>query len=373
MGRLEETLNRIGEPDAEAMRAASERQDRLTKPAGALGMLEEISIKVAGIMGEAMPRPGRKVVLVMAADHGVTAQGVSLYPRDVTAQMLHNFLAGGAAINVLARHVGAEVRVVDVGVAADVEAEGLTVRKVRHGTADLSRGPAMSREEAVACVEAGIDVAEEELAAGASFLATGDMGIGNTTAASAITAAVTGMDPREVTGRGTGLDDEGLERKVEVIRRALELNRPDPSDALDVLAKVGGLEIGAIAGVMLAAAAARRPVLVDGFISGAGALIAAGLHPLATRFMLASHLSVERGHAVILERLGLHPIIRANMRLGEGTGAALGLTLVEAALKILSEMATFEEAGVNGVSPGHGTSPLEEAVEPHRRRSEDHR
>lgn len=354
MAKLEETLERIGEPDAEAMRAARERQDQLTKPAGALGVLEDISIKIAGITGEAMPRPGRKVVLVMAADHGVTARGVSLYPRDVTAQMVLNFLAGGAAINVLARHVGAEVRVVDVGVAADVEAEGLTVRKVRRGTADMSEGPAMSREEARACVEAGIEVAEEELEAGASFLAAGDMGIGNTTAASAITAALTGLDPREVTGRGTGLDDEGLERKVEVIRKALETNRPNPADSLDVLAKVGGLEIGAIAGVMLAAAAARRPVLVDGFISGAGALLAAGLCPLAPRYMLASHLSVEKGHAVILERLGLHPIIQANMRLGEGTGAALGFSLVEASLKILSEMATFGEAGVSGPEGGDG-------------------
>ncbi len=352
MGKLEETLERIEEPDEKAMRAARARQDQLTKPAGALGILEDISIKVAGITGEAMPRPGRKVVLVMAADHGVAARGVSLYPREVTAQMVRNFLAGGAAINVLARHVGAEVRVVDVGVAVDVEAEGLTVRKVRHGTADMAEGPAMSRDEARACLEAGIAVAEEEIEAGALMLAAGDMGIGNTTAASAITAAMTGLDPSEVTGRGTGLDDRGLERKVEVIRKALEVNRPHPSDPLGILAGVGGLEIGAIAGVMLAAAAARRPVLVDGFISSAGALIAAGLHPMASRFMLASHLSVERGHAVILERLGLHPIIRANMRLGEGTGAALGFSLVEAALKILSEMATFGEAGVSGPEEG---------------------
>lgn len=348
MELLDSTIRRIGGLDQEAMRAARARQDRLTKPRGALGVLEEISIKVAGITGDLRPLPGAKSIIVMAADHGVTAEGVSLYPPEVTAQMVLNFLAGGAAINVLSRHVGAEVRVVDVGVAAHVEGEGLVSRRVKPGTANMAVGPAMSREEAVAALEVGIEVAEEEMARGAAFLAAGDMGIGNTTAASAITACVTGLDPIEVTGRGTGIDDAGLEHKVKIIRRVLEVNRPDRSDALDVLSRLGGLEIAGIAGVMLAAAAARRPVLVDGFISAAGALVAAGLHPNTADFMLASHLSVERGHAAILERLGLHPIIQANMRLGEGTGAALAFFLVDAALKILSEMATFDEAGVSG-------------------------
>ena len=348
MQLLEETLRRIGGLDAAAMRAAAARQDSLTKPPGALGVLEEISIKVAGITGDPRPLPGKKAVIVMAADHGVTREGVSLYPSEVTAQMVANFLAGGAAINVLSRHVGASVRIVDIGVSSPVAGEGLVSRKIRPGTADMAAGPAMSREEAVAALEVGIEVAGEEISRGAALLATGDMGIGNTTAASAITACITGLDPMEVTGRGTGIDDEGLERKVSAIRRALEVNRPDPGDALDVLSKVGGLEIAGIAGVMLAAAAARRPVLVDGFISAAGALIAAGLHPGAEDFMLASHLSVERGHAAILKRLGLHPIIQANMRLGEGTGAALAFFLVDASLKILAEMATFDEAGVSG-------------------------
>lgn len=349
---LEETLRRIGGLDADAMRAAAARQDSLTKPRGALGVLEDISIRVAGITGDPRPLPGAKTVIVMAADHGVTRAGVSLYPSEVTAQMVANFLAGGAAINVLSRHAGAYVRVVDVGVSSPVAGEGLVSRKVRPGTADMSAGPAMSREEAVAALEVGIEVAAEEISRGAALLATGDMGIGNTTAASAITACITGLDPEQVTGQGTGIDSAGLLHKVEVIRRALEVNRPDPGDALDVLSKVGGLEIAGIAGVMLEAAAARRPVLVDGFISAAGALIAAGLHDGAAGYMLASHLSVERGHAAILERLGLHPIIRANMRLGEGTGAALALTLVDAALKILDEMATFGEAGVSGPERG---------------------
>jgi nicotinate-nucleotide--dimethylbenzimidazole phosphoribosyltransferase len=349
---LEETLRRISGLDEAAMHAAAVRQDSLTKPPGALGVLEEISIKVAGITGDPRPLPGAKVVIVMAADHGVTRAGVSLYPSEVTAQMVANFLAGGAAINVLSRHAGASVLIVDIGVSSPVAGEGLVSRKVRPGTADMSAGPAMSREEAVAALEVGIEMAGEEVSRGAMLLATGDMGIGNTTAASAITACITGLDAVEVTGRGAGIGDEGLERKVAVIRRALEVNRPDPGDALDVLCKVGGLEIAGIAGVMLAAAAARRPVLVDGFISAAGALIAAGLHPRAVDFMLASHLSVERGHAAILERLGLHPIIRANMRLGEGTGAALAFFLVDASLKILTEMATFDEAGISGPEEG---------------------
>ncbi len=349
---LDRTLRNIGMLDVAAMQEACARQEQLTKPRGSLGVLEEIAVKIAGMTGDPLPAPGRKVVVVMAADHGVAAEGVSLYPPEVTAQMVRNFLAGGAAINVLSRHAGAEVRVVDVGVASPFEAEGLVCRKVRPGTANMAAGPAMSREEAVAALEAGIEVAEGELERGATFLAAGEMGIGNTTAASAITACMTGLDPAEVTGRGTGVDDRGLGHKVEVIRRALQVNRPDPSDALDVLGKVGGLEIAGIAGVILAAASARRPVLVDGFISAAGALVASGLHPHAVDFMLASHLSVESGHAAILERLGLHPIIRANMRLGEGTGSALAFFLVDAALKVHSQMATFEEAGVSGPEEG---------------------
>jgi nicotinate-nucleotide--dimethylbenzimidazole phosphoribosyltransferase len=345
---IDAVLKRISPLDEGAMRAARLRQDRLTKPRGSLGVLEDISVKVAGITGNPLPKPGKKMVLVMAADHGVTEEGVSLYPAEVTAQMVLNFLAGGAAINVLARHAGAQVRVVDIGVKTPLSHPGLTARKVRPGTGNMAMGPAMTREEAIAGVEVGIEVAMEEISGGMDFLAMGDMGIGNTTAASAVTACMTGLDPKEVTGRGTGIDDASLERKVQVIRRALEVNQPLPSDALDVLSKVGGLEIAGIAGAILACAAERRPVIIDGFISSAGALIAASLAPGATDYMIASHLSVERGHGAILEKLNLHPVINANMRLGEGTGAALAFLLVDASLKILVEMATFEEAGVSG-------------------------
>jgi nicotinate-nucleotide--dimethylbenzimidazole phosphoribosyltransferase len=348
LNKLEETIARVGSLDSQAMKMAGARQDRLTKPRGALGILEDISIQMAGIFGCELPQPGPKTVIVMAGDHGVCEEGVSLYPSEVTAQMVDNFLAGGAAINVLARHVGAKVTVVDAGVARSLAGEALIVKKVAPGTANMCLGPAMSREQAIAAIAAGIEAGEEEIARGALFLATGDMGIGNTTAASAITACITGLDPLEVTGRGTGIDDAALELKRKAIARALEINAPDPDDALDVLAKVGGLEIGGIAGVILAAAAARRPVVIDGFISAAGALIAAGIEPRALDFMIASHLSVERGHAVILDRLGLKPIIHAEMRLGEGSGAALAFSFIDAALKVLSEMATFEEAGVSG-------------------------
>lgn len=347
MGLLDETVDNIRGLDATAMRAASDRQDQLTKPRGALGSLEEISVRVAGITGDPLPSPGRKTVIVMAADHGVTAEGVSLYPSDVTAQMVLNFLSGGAAINVIAGHAGAKVKVVDVGVNGPLSHPDLVSRKIREGTANMAVGPAMSREEAVRAIEAGIEVALSEISAGAEFVAAGDMGIGNTTAASAMTACFTGLDPAEVTGRGTGIDDRALENKVEVIRRAMAVNSPDPSDPLDVLSKVGGLEIGGIAGVFLAAASSRKPALVDGFISSAGALLAAGICPGAADYMFASHLSVERGHAAALSKLGLHPILNANMRLGEGTGAALAFMIVDASLKVLSDMATFDEAGVS--------------------------
>lgn len=347
-GRYDGILESIGALDEKAALEARERQDRLTKPRGALGVLEDISIRVAGITGNPRPRTGRKMVLVMAADHGVVEEGVSLYPSEVTPQMVYNFLAGGAAINVLARHAGAEVRVVDMGVAGNLVHPDLISRKIKPGTANMARGPAMTRSEALAAVEAGMEVAVEMIAGGARYMALGEMGIGNTTAASSVTACLSGLDPAEVTGRGTGLDDASLRLKVEVIRRALEVNRPDPDDTLDVLAKVGGLEIAGMAGAYLAAAASRVPVLVDGFISAAGAYVAAGLHPRAVDFMIASHRSVERGHGVILDNLGLKPVIHAEMRLGEGTGAALAFMVVDAALKILSEMATFDEAGVSG-------------------------
>ena len=349
MSLLERTIQSIQPLDAIAMDAARARQNRLTKPPGSLGRLEEISIQVAGITGQERPVIGDKVVITCAGDHGVVAQGVSAYPQEVTPQMVDNFLAGGAAINVLARHVGARVVVVDVGVAADFETQpGLVVKKVAHGTADMTQGPAMSREQAVQAVEAGIEVMENEIAQGASLIATGDMGIGNTTPSSAIVAAITGLPVARVTGHGTGIDDIRLVHKVVVIEQALAVNRPNPDDALDVLSKVGGFEIGAIAGVILGAAAQRVPVVIDGFISTAGALIADGLAPLARDTMIAAHDSVEIGHKAMLDHLGLVPCLDFDLRLGEGTGAALVLSVVEAACKILDEMATFESAGVSG-------------------------
>ncbi len=348
MSLLERTIQSIQPLDTAAMDAARARQDRLTKPPGSLGRLEALSIQVAGITGQARPVIGDKVVITCAGDHGVVAQGVSAFPQEVTPQMVHNFLSGGAAINVLARHVGARVVVVDAGVAVDLDPQpGLIVKKVAHGTADMTQGPAMSREQAVQAIEAGIEVVEDEIECGASLVATGDMGIGNTTPSSAIVAAITGLPVARVTGRGTGIDDATLAHKIAVIERALAVNRPDPADALDVLSKVGGFEIGAIAGVVLGAAARRVPVVIDGFISTAGALIAGGLAPLARDTMIAAHDSVEIGHRAMLDHLCLAPCLDFDLRLGEGTGAALVLGIVEAACKILDEMATFESAGVS--------------------------
>jgi len=349
MSLLYETVQAIQPQDQGAMALARARQDSLTKPPGSLGRLEEISIQVAGITGLARPTIRDKVVITCAGDHGVVAQGVSAFPQEVTPQMVQNFLNGGAAINVLARHVGARVVVVDAGVAADLEPHpNLLIKKVAHGTQDITQGPAMSLEQAVQAIEVGIGAVQGELGRGMSIVATGDMGIGNTTPSSAIVAAVTGRPVAQVTGRGTGIDDRQLAHKVAVIEEALRVNRPEPSDGLDVLSKVGGFEIGAIAGVVLGAAANRIPVVVDGFISTAGALIAGVLAPLIGGYLIAAHVSVEAGHRAALSRLGLTPCLDFDLRLGEGTGAALVIGVVEAACKILDEMATFESAGVSG-------------------------
>ncbi len=345
---LERTISSIRPLDAEAMATARARQARLTKPPGSLGRLEDISVQMAGITGQARPVIREKAVIACAGDHGVVAQGVSAYPQEVTPQMVLNFLRGGAAINVLARHVGARVVVVDAGVASDLAPQaGLVIRKVDYGTSDMTQGPAMSRDQAVRSVEAGIGILEDEMAHGLSIVATGDMGIGNTTPSSAIVAVITGLPVAEVTGHGTGISDTQLAHKVAIIEKALAVNRPDSGDALDVLSKVGGFEIGAIAGVILGAAAHAIPVVIDGFISTAGALIAAGLAPASRSYMIAAHTSVEIGHGAALAHLGLRPCLDFDLRLGEGTGAALAVGLIEAACKILDEMATFESAGIS--------------------------
>jgi nicotinate-nucleotide--dimethylbenzimidazole phosphoribosyltransferase len=347
MSLLSETIAKIQPLDEGAMRAARERQNQLTKPPGSLGRLEKISIQLAGITGQPRPRIARPVVITMAGDHGVALQGVSAYPPEVTPQMVLNFLRGGAAINVLARHAGARVVVVDMGVATDLPPDAdLIVKKIAFGTRDFSQGPAMTRDEAQRAVEAGIEVAAREIDRGADMLGTGDMGIGNTTPSSAIVAALTGCPVAEVTGRGTGVDDAGLARKIAVIEHALQVNRPDPSDALDVLSKVGGFEIGGLAGVIIGAAVRRVPVVIDGFISGAAAMIAYHLAPATRPYMIAAHRSVEIGHRAMLDHMQLKPLLDLDLRLGEGTGAALGISLCQAACKILDEMATFEEAGV---------------------------
>jgi nicotinate-nucleotide--dimethylbenzimidazole phosphoribosyltransferase len=345
---LSAICGRIGPLDEEAMRAASAREDNLTKPHGSLGRLEELAIRVAGITGRARPKLPRKAVIVMAADHGVAREGVSAYPQEVTAQMVLNFLAGGAAINVLAKRAGARVVVADMGVAGELPAHpALISRKIGHGTESMLRGPAMTGDQALEGIRAGIEIVADEITKGLDLVATGDMGIGNTTAASALTAVFTGHPVSEVTGRGTGVDDAGLACKIAVLERALALNRPDPAQPLDALAKVGGFEIAGLVGVILGAAANRVPVLIDGFISGSAALTAAAICPQSASYMIAAHNSYEAGHRAALAKLSLMPLLDLWLRLGEGTGAAIAMHLVDDALAILDEMATFGEAGVS--------------------------
>ncbi len=345
---LSQVLKRIKPLDSKAIEAARARQNELTKPRGSLGRLEEVSIKIAGIKGEIIRGFEHRAIVTMAADHGVVEEGVTLYPQEVTKQMVFNFLNGGAGINVLARFVGARVVVVDMGVVGGFEPHpNLVCKMIDFGTRNMTRGPAMTRQQALDAIEAGIAVVEAEIAKGLDIVGTGDMGIGNTTASSAIAAAITGEPAEKVTGRGEGLDDERLMHKIKVVQKALDINKPDSRDPIDVLSKVGGFEIGGLAGVMLGAAARRIPVVIDGFISGAAALIATGLAPVLKDYLIAAHLSVESGHKVLLQHLGLTPILSLEMRLGEGTGAALGITIVEVAVKTLAEMATFAEAGVS--------------------------
>jgi nicotinate-nucleotide--dimethylbenzimidazole phosphoribosyltransferase len=343
---MEQTLNQINPLDQIAMNKAQQRLDNLTKPFGALGVLEEIAKQLAGITGNALPKITNKAVVVMAGDHGVVEEGVSACPKEVTYQMVENFINGGAGINVLARHENVRVVVVDIGVEVDIDNPKVISKKVKRGTDNMAKGPAMSRAEAVKAIEVGIEVATELINQGVNLLATGEMGIGNTTPSSAILAAFGGFAPEEVTGRGTGISDETLNRKIKVIAKALELNKPNQKDALDVLAKVGGLEIAGLVGVIIGAAANRVPVVIDGFISSAAALVASRLKPEILSYIIASHASMEAGHKLMLEVLGLKPALHLEMRLGEGTGAVLGMGVVEAASKIINEMATFAEAGV---------------------------
>ena len=348
MDNLISIIKMIKPLDRGAMAEARTRQNRLTKPRGSLGRLEELSIQLAGIQGKPIPQVRHKTIIIMAGDHGVTAEGVSLFPQRVTAQMVYNFLAGGAGINVVARQVGARIIVVDMGVAVEVEpSPQLLSRKVALGTQNMLIGSAMTGEQAVKAVETGIEVVTDEVAKGLDIVGTGDMGIGNTTASSAICAVMMGRSVAEVTGRGTGIADRQLAHKIGVIGKVLAVNRPDPEKPLDVLAKLGGFEIGGLVGVMLAAAAHRIPVVIDGFISGAAALIATALSPELKDFLIAAHVSAEVGHRLLLKHIGLKPLLDLGMRLGEGTGAALGIFLADVAAKVLAEMSTFAEAGVS--------------------------
>ncbi len=359
MEKIMEVIKNISGLDYKLMDLAQERLNSLTKPQRSLGRLEELARQIVGITGRKEPDFKNKIIFTLAADHGVTEESVSAFPKKVTAQMVYNFLKGGAGINVLARHIGARVMVVDIGVAEKIknktthplgwvpEIKNFKDKKINYGTRNFIKGPAMSRDEAIKSIETGIELVEEEMDKGLDIIGTGDMGIGNTTASSAIAAVFIEKSVEEMTGRGTGIDDIMLKNKIEVIKRALEINKPDPSDAIDVLSKVGGFEIGGLAGIILAATSKRIPIVIDGFISGAACLLAYNLEPKIKDYCIASHISKELGHRVILDYLGLKALLDLEMRLGEGTGACLGMNLVEASVKILTQMATFKSAMVS--------------------------
>ncbi|MFH0947525.1 MAG: nicotinate-nucleotide--dimethylbenzimidazole phosphoribosyltransferase [Elusimicrobiota bacterium] len=359
--KIDEIVEKIRPLDQKLLEQTQKRLDNLTKPLGSLGRLEELAKQVVAITGKENPKLDKKVIFTLAGDHGVVEEGVSCFPKEVTPEMVHNFLLGGAGINVLARHIGAKVIVVDMGVADEfrIKNSELRIKKIGYGTKNFTKGPAMTKEEAVKSIEAGIELVEEELSNGVDIIGTGDMGIGNTTPSSAITSVICShrasptanllgeIDVEKITGRGTGIDDKMLENKITTIKKAIALNKPNKNDAIDVLSKVGGFEIGGLAGVILAGASHKIPVVIDGFISGAAALLACLIQPETKNYLIASHCSVEQGHKIILNHLGLKPILDLNLRLGEGTGAALGMNIVDASCKILTEMATFESAGVS--------------------------
>lgn len=341
-------ISQIQPLDQEAMQAARERQNNLTKPRGSLGTLEEISIRMAGITADPSPRITKRMITTMAADHGVVEDGVSAYPSDVTYQMVLNFLHGGAAINVLAEQINAKVVVVDLGVKQDFDPlPGLIRKKIAPGTKNISKGPAMSTEQAKAALNRGAEVAQDLYQQGMSILATGEMGIGNTTPSAAIGCVLTGEVADRMVGRGTGVDDEGLERKIGAVKSALEVNHPNPKDSLDILTKVGGFEIGGLTGAILFSTAHRIPVVIDGFISTAAALLAVNFAPQVRDYLFCAHRSQEIGHQLMLDWLEIDPILDLNLRLGEGTGAALAISIIEASCNILNQMATFSEAGVS--------------------------
>ncbi len=350
MKLLSSTLDQIEPQDSATRAAAHARLEQLAIPYWALGRLMDLAEDLAGMTRSIHPSVSRRTIVTMAGDHGVATEGVSKYPQEVTTQMVQNFVAGGAGINALARQANARVVVVDMGVAGDLRSLVASGKILSHrigaGTRNMAQGPAMSREEAIQSLEAGIAVARE-LSSSTDLYATGDMGIGNTTSSSAIIASITGCSVAEATGHGTGIDEAQFKHKVAIIEKALQVNRPDPSDAIDLLSKVGGYEIGGIAGLILGVASMKKPVLVDGLISTAGALIAHTLQPNCMEYAIAAHRSVEQGHRRALQHINKEPLLDLNLRLGEGTGAALAMHIVEAAVHVLTEVASFEEAAVS--------------------------
>ena len=324
------------------MEEAQNRLDNLTKPPGSLGYLEELAVKIAGITETKFPEVSNKVHLIMVGDHGVVEEGVSAFPQSVTSAMVKNFLNGGAAVNVFARQYDVDISIVDIGMVEKLEAKGLIQANIKRGTNNMIKGPAMSKKEAIEGIETGIKLTQELIDKGAGLIGTGEMGIGNTTPSSAIVAAATDLSLEEVVGYGTGIDEKGLRNKKQVIQKALEINQPKKDDGLDILHKVGGLEIAGMTGVMLAGAANRKPVLIDGLISGAAALIAYLIEPNVVNFLIPSHKSVEPGHGRLYEKLDIRPMFDLDMRLGEGTGAILGMGIVESSVRIIKEMATFD-------------------------------
>jgi nicotinate-nucleotide--dimethylbenzimidazole phosphoribosyltransferase len=348
---LTKTLEQIEGLDPEAQRQAQARLDSLTKPLGSLGRLEDLVRQIAGITGNARPRADKKAIVILCADNGVVEEGVSSCPKSVTASVTQNFMKGITGVNVLSRHAGADITVVDIGVDARLDAEGILDRKIRMGTGNIASGPAMTREEAVKAVETGIEIVTDLSRKGYNLLGTGEMGIGNTTTSSAITAVLTGRPLEPLVGRGSGLSDRGLENKIEVIKRAIAINKPDLSDPIDVLAKVGGLDIAGLAGCYIGAAACRVPILIDGFIASAAALVAVRLKPVIRDFLIASHGSAEPGSNALLEALGLEPLLRLGMRLGEGSGAAVAFHIIDAAFAAYDRMGTFGDAEIEQYKP----------------------
>lgn len=348
LSAIYEVTGRIAAPDEKSSLQAVLRLNSLTKPPGSLGQLEALAVRLAGISATERPSYKKRTVVIIAADHGVCAEGVSAFPQEVTLQMAHNFLDGGAAVNVLARQGNAAVQLVDIGINGEVNHSDLIDRKVRFGTDNMAIGPAMSRDDALRAILVGVTVAQKAVQEGTDLLITGEMGIGNTTASAAILCALGNVSPEQAVGRGTGIDNAQLQNKIGVVAKALDVNRPDPADPLDVLSKVGGLEIAGLAGLILGAAASRVPIVLDGFISGAAALVARALAPESASYMIASHISGEQGHRLMLQQLGLEPLLDIGMRLGEGTGGVLCLHLIDAVSRLMNEMATFDSAGVSG-------------------------